>query len=44
VAKEQEFDLGVHKPAKTCPWLIVIFSAQMVLLLAFLLFSGRFGG
>ena len=44
MAKEQDFDLTARKPAKTCPWLIVIFSAQIVLLLTFLLFGGRFGG
>jgi hypothetical protein len=44
VAKEQDFDFTVRKPAKTCPWLVAIFSAQIVLLLAFLLFGGRFDG
>jgi uncharacterized membrane protein YjjP (DUF1212 family) len=44
VAKEQDFDLIARKPAKTSPWLVVIFSAQIVLLLAFFLFGGRYGG
>jgi len=35
VAKEQEFDLTVRKPANAGPWLIAIFGTQMVLLLTF---------
>ena len=44
MAKEQDFDLTARKPAKTYPWLIVVFGAQIVLLLIFFLFGGSVSG